>query len=258
MRHGPASLDEDRLSSTVDYQTPPGGFPYPVSLVAPPILLESRRTGTRTTDCRYMLGFEYNAKILDTAVSVTCHSPYSCSENVMTNPTSLMACSSNDLPSRFFGQEHIHFGGRLQFYEFLQSIVDTPLLVRDKVPKSTRTFLDSQTDSISCVMIAYSPEYGIVSTIRISADVRADVKVDYTVTHFQSLEGEDLTAYTRVAIPAFVLSTSLWVEKCVTVRSLDWHEVREAFFSTYSYRLRCLYCILAFGCRRSQPPRTTS
>jgi len=93
-------------------------------------------------------------------------------------------------------------------------------------------------------MIAYSPEYGIVSTIRISADVRADVvstirisadvradvKVDYTVTHFQSLEGETLAAYTRVAILAFFLSTILLFEKYVTVRSLDWHEGREAFF----------------------------
>ena len=248
VRRGPASLDEDRLASTVDYETPAGGYPYPVSLVAPPILLQSRRT--RTTDCDYMLASEYNAKIWDTAVSVTCHPPYSCSEDVMTNPTSLMACSSKDSPSRFFGKEPILVGGRPQFFEFLQSIVDTPFLVRDNAPKSTRAFLDSQTDSISCVLIAYSNAYGIVSTIRINADVSADVKVDYTVTHFQSLEGEDLTAYTRVAILAFVLSTILLVEKVVTVRSLDWHEVREAF--AFDVLIQVVLPVLYFGIRLAQ------
>ena len=42
IRRGPASTDEDRLGSTIDMEVPPAGFPHPVSLVSPPILLQKR------------------------------------------------------------------------------------------------------------------------------------------------------------------------------------------------------------------------
>ena len=102
IRRGPASLDEDRLTNKIDYEVPPAGFPYPVSLVSPPILLQTRRE--RTSDCNYALGLEYNNKVWDSAVSSTCHAPYACPDNLMTEATSLMACSSANSPGEIFRQ----------------------------------------------------------------------------------------------------------------------------------------------------------
>ena len=79
-------------------------------------------------------------------------------------------------------------------------------------------------------MVAYYPEFEIVSMIQIEANLKADVSVDYTVTYFQSLEGEELEAYTRITIVAFILSAILFVEKNVTVRYLVWSEIKQAFF----------------------------
>ena len=53
--------------------------------------------------------------------------------------------------------------------------------------------------------------------------------MDYKVTHFQSLEGEQLAEYTYVTLAAFALSFVVLVEKCLTVRNLVWKSVRYGF-----------------------------
>jgi len=90
-------------------------------------------------------------------------------------------------------------------------MTESHFLARDDEPKSTRAVIDSQTTYVNCLLIAYSPEYGIVSTINIMAELEADVRVDYEIQHYQSLEGGDLKTYMTVAIIAFVLSTPVIV-----------------------------------------------
>ena len=158
VRRGPESLDEERLNSVIDYETPIAGYPFPVSLVAPPMLLQTRRQ--RTAQCKYALGTEYNAKIWDTAVRVTCRPPYECSDDLTGKQTSLMACSADDAPTRFWDREPIQFEGTPQFYEFLQTVADAHFVARAGSAVETRGFLDPQTESISCLMITYSPQYG--------------------------------------------------------------------------------------------------
>ena len=51
--------------------------------------------------------------------------------------------------------------------------------------------------SVSVIMVAFSPEYGIASTISIAASFPADDSVDYSVEHFQSLEGSLLENVTE-------------------------------------------------------------
>ena len=68
---------------------------------------------------------------------------------------------------------------------------------------------------------------GIASTIDITGKFAADVKVDFQVTHFQSLEGDHLSQYTFVTIAAFVMSFVVLVEKVLTVRQLDWRKSRK-------------------------------
>jgi hypothetical protein len=222
LRKGPSSLDEDRAELEIEYVVPPAGFPHKMSLVAPPILLQTRRK--RTSNCTYALGSEYNNKVWENAVDVTCQDPYVCPEELMTVPTSLMACSSPESDERFFGKNPTVRSGKEMYFEFLQSISDAPFLVRDDEPRSARAFIDSQTTYVNCLMVAYSPQYGIVSTINIMAELEADVRVDYEIQHYQSLEGDDYNTYRTVVIIAFVLSAIVLIEKAITIRYMIWEE----------------------------------
>ena len=76
-------------------------------------------------------------------------------------------------------------GGKIVFYDFLQSIADAELVMRDGEPIPTRSFLDSQTEAISCLMVTYSAHFGICTTIEITASFGSDVDVDFTVKHIQ-------------------------------------------------------------------------
>ncbi len=116
------------------------------------------------------------------------------------------------------------------YFEFLQSIVDAPVLVRDSEPISTRAFIDAQTESISVLMIGYSPQFGIVTTLSIFADLEADVRVDFEMKHYQSLEGDDLQSYSTLVVIAYSLFAVVCVEKIVTLRYVEWEEARTGFF----------------------------
>ncbi len=227
LRKGPAILDEERTQLEIEYTVPPAGFPYKMSLVSPPILLQTRRK--RSINCTYALGSEYNNKVWEQAVDEVCQDPYVCPEELMTVPTSLMACASPESDERFFGENPTVRNGKDMYFEFLQSITDSPFLTRDDEPKSTRVFIDSQTTYVNCLLIAYSPQYGIVSTINIMAELEADVRVDYEMQRDQSLEGGDLKTYQTVAIIAFVLSTIVLIEKVITIQYTIWEEEGPVF-----------------------------
>ena len=229
LRRGPKILDEDRINFKVDYQTPPAGYPYQVSLVSPPLLLQTRTH--RSEKCTYKLGTEYNAKVWGNAVNVTCRAPYICSDGMMSNPTELMACASKEMPAVFFGREAIDMRGKKVFYEFLQTIGDAELILREekkqKKDMATRAFVDPQTDTLSCLMVAYSAQFGICSTIEITATFASDVKLDFTVTHFQSVEGEDRVAYMQLTMSVLVLSFIICIEKIFTARYMAWGSLCE-------------------------------
>jgi hypothetical protein len=54
------------------------------------------------------------------------------------------------------------------------------------------------------------------------SSLSSDVKVDFTVRHFQSLEGEDLTAFIQLTVWVIVLSSIIFVEKIITSRYSVW------------------------------------
>ena len=86
---------------------------YPVSLVSPPILLQTRVE--KTNVCQNELGSSYQDKVWqDTTVGVTCKFPYECDEELLSGSTALMSCSSEETPTEFFGQAPIKLHGKLQ------------------------------------------------------------------------------------------------------------------------------------------------
>ena len=109
------------------------------------------------------------------------------------------------------------------------SITDAKILVRKGEQFETASFLDAQTKSVTVMMVAFSPEYGLASTIKIMASMEADVKVDFAVEHFASLEGDALESYKTVCIVGFVLAGVITIDKIVTVLRKDFKEERFGF-----------------------------
>ena len=134
-------------------------YTYPVSLVSPPILLQTRLESTDT--CKNELGTVFLGKMWnDTVFGVACESPYECDEDIRSDSTELMSCSRDSAASSFFGQTPLELGGQLRFYEFLQSITDAPILVRNGT-FDTSTFLDAQTTSVTIAMVCFRFVKGI-------------------------------------------------------------------------------------------------
>ena len=109
------------------------------------------------------------------------------------------------------------------------SITDAKILVRKGEQFETASFLDAQTKSVTVMMVAFSPEYGLASTIKIMASMEADVSVDFAVEHFASLEGDALESYKTICIVGFVLAGVITIEKIVTVLGKDFKEERLGF-----------------------------
>jgi hypothetical protein len=82
------------------------------------------------------------------------------------------------------------------------------------------------------------------------------VQVDFKVTHFQSLEGAQLTEYTYVTIAAFVLSFVVLMEKVVTVRNLIWRQVRYGF--ALDLMIQVVMPVIYFSIRYDQVLRSKS
>jgi hypothetical protein len=85
-----------------------------------------------------------------------------------------------------FGRKPYVVAGKNAFFDFLQSVADAELVMRAGEAIPTRSFLDSMSETISCLMVTYSPHFGICSTIEITATFGSDVQVDFTVKHIQS------------------------------------------------------------------------
>jgi len=93
--------------------------------------------------------------------------------------------------------------------------------VRNGLPQETATFIDAQTKSITVAMVTFAPEYGLASTISITATLSTEVSVDFTVGHFQSLEGDQLQQYRWVSYIGFILAVIILIEKVVTIAHKD-------------------------------------
>ena len=80
-------------------------------------------------------------------------------------------------------------------------------------------FLDSQTQDVQIVMTGFSPDFGIATLIRILVRVDSEVEVDYTVDHYQAVDGDELRKFWLVTGFAIATSLLILVEKLATLWS---------------------------------------
>jgi hypothetical protein len=70
-------------------------------------------------------------------------------------------------------------------------------------------------------MAAFSPDFGIASLIRINAVITSEVKLDYSVVHYQSTEGTRLSQYQGVAAMALTVSFIILIESILVLRNKE-------------------------------------
>ena len=105
------------------------------------------------------------------------------------------------------------------FPEFLQSVADAKILVRNGEMFSTADYIDSQTQSITLLVNTFSAEYGIASTISITAWFGPTVEVIWTVQHLQATEGEQLLAYESIISIGLALAGVIFVERVYSMET---------------------------------------
>jgi hypothetical protein len=111
VRRGPVVDDRTRTTDTISYQR--DTYAYPVSLVSPPILLQTR--DQKTDVCDNALGSSYQDKVWrDATAGVACEFPYECDEELLNASTALMSCSYEETPTEFFGQTPRKLHGEFQ------------------------------------------------------------------------------------------------------------------------------------------------
>ena len=111
VRRGPVVDDRMRTTDAISYER--DTYAYPVSLVSPPILLQTR--DQKTDVCDNALGSSYQDKVWrDATAGVACEFPYECDEELLNASTALMSCSYEETPTEFFGQTPRKLHGEFQ------------------------------------------------------------------------------------------------------------------------------------------------
>ena len=78
-------------------------------------------------------------------------------------------------------------------------------------------YLDFQTEKVEIIMACFSSQYGIVSMIKIQADVESEVAIDFSVKHYQSVEGQRLKNFYACSFANIAVAFVILVNKCVVI-----------------------------------------
>jgi len=247
-REGPLISDDQRMTDSIAYDR--RTFSYPMMLVSPPIVLQTRVK--KTKECsRSKLGSDFQNYLWNSTVQgVVCAPPYECDEALINASTSLLACLDAETSNSFFGRAPQMLRGTLQFAEFLQSVTEAPLLVREGTVCPTSSKLDAQTRQVVVQMVVFAPDHGVASTIKITGDLSTQIQVSFVIEHFQALEGLLLTQYTWVAVMGMILAVLILIDKLVTVYYMVWMEERTMFF--IDMVIQVVLPIVYFSIRYSQ------
>ena len=176
LRKGALVSDSMRLNSRIEYDRRP--FNYQVALSTPPMLLQERVIAT--DQCKTGLGsISINNTWGNTIEGIMCQAPFTCDEALMTKSTELTVCrrtptvaEQSNSSFTFFGQSPVTVPVALTptpnawcFAEFLQSIAEANILVRNGEVFQTKNYVDGSTRYITLVLNAFSSEYGIASQV---------------------------------------------------------------------------------------------
>jgi hypothetical protein len=162
-------------------------------LIAPPIVLQQRASPSK--ECQTKLGTAALGIAKEDVVSgPACTAPYECNNDI--KEKGMFTCrDDNTSPVKHFGKSAKAVNGDDYFWEFLTSITDVPILVRDKQQYRTDQFIDMQTTQLRVVFLVVAPKVGMITLVEVSASFDSTVSVESEVHHLQAVEGNQENSY---------------------------------------------------------------
>jgi hypothetical protein len=206
IRTGPLYVADTRIPlNKKDYATQS-------ALMAAPIVFQTRVVPSPTCPYTYSRNWlqEQHLKV----VNSTCRSPFLCNNDILRRPELTMACTGERITNGTqFGLDPIEFQGLVGYADILYSVTDTDYTFREDSVISTSAFFDSLTQTISLILVFFSPQYGVTSVLTIEGDMSGPISagVDVNLQHYEILEGYSLLKYIVVecVLLLTVLSMSL-------------------------------------------------
>ena len=199
LRPGPLRTRKERLASPIHYDQTL--YTAPAFLIAPPIVRVDQQS--KESDCSAAsFGSRANERVRRVANSTICQPPYECSSD-LSEPTTLLSCSSALSPSTHLGQTLP--AGHQKFTEFLATVADVSMLLREGVAIDTAEFVNAQTVDLELILVVVSPQFGIVSRISVRAQLGPVVRMSTDVIHYQSVHSQEaLSELTALVVIGFI------------------------------------------------------
>jgi hypothetical protein len=186
LRRGPRVPDRERYE-LIDLEPEP--YASAGYLIAPPIVLQQRKMPS--SQCATKLGTAaLGIAKEDVVKGPACTAPYTCDDDL-----GMFTCNADSSPETHFGKAQTTVNGDEFFWEFLTSITDVPILVRDRKQYSTTQFIDMQTTDLRVIFLVVAPKVGIITLVEITAGFVANVEVEYNIYHLQAVEGTPEITY---------------------------------------------------------------
>jgi hypothetical protein len=174
-------------------------FTTHLALMAAPIVFQTRVVPS--SSCPYTYSRNWLQQQHLQVVNSTCRSPFQCNNDILSRPELTMACTGEGVTNRTqFGLDPIEFQGIIGYADILYSVTDTDYTFREGSVISTSAFFDSLTQTISLILLFFSPQYGVTSVLTIDCDISGPIPagVNVNLQHYEVLEGYSLMQYILV------------------------------------------------------------
>jgi len=212
-------------------------FRAPGLLLAPPLLLQSRRG--RTTDCPSKAGTQALLNIAKLVQGQCSTRPYTCpggssrsdrgalninegssnGDGASVASSALLACSSGGAQQQHFGRNaNVDGMNGLFFGEFLVTTAEATIVARSGHVYGTEDFIDGHSELVRLVMVVVAPDFqGRVSTISVFFEMKSQVEAHYQVEHFRALEkgSSQMTRYIVVTLLVMILAAVLLMDAVI-------------------------------------------
>ena len=178
-------------------------------LMTAPVVVQTRALSSSNCPFSYSRSWilDQHAQVINS----TCRYPFVCSKDVLNRPEQTVSCTGDPITTGSeFGLDPMEFKGSIGYADILYSITDTDYTFREKTVMSTSDFFDSETQTISLILVFYSPQYGMTSVLNISADMSGSNPIDMGVSlqHYEIVEGSSLQRFIicQAVLLAIILS----------------------------------------------------
>jgi hypothetical protein len=177
-------------------------------LMTAPVVFQTR--ALPSTQCPYSYSRSWILEQYAQVINSTCRDPFVCSNDVLNRPELTVSCTGDYITNGTeFGLDPMEFQNSVGFADFLYSITDADYTYRVGSVIPTSDFFDSTTQSISLILVFFSPQYGMTSVLTIFADLSGPnpVNMDISLQHYEIVEGPSLLRY--IVIQALLLAIVL-------------------------------------------------